>query len=133
MVWVAPGVLSTTELERNQGLTSSSPVLAVLRLSVFGPDSKVLVALAVASRGVGENAARRLQVVVRSNQAGTRWTSEFSSFHTAMQCCGSSAQGHWCSGQLHGPHRPPHLECSLMFALALLAASDLASLVGVCL
>ena len=77
-------------------MMTSSPVFAVLRLGIFGPDSQVLVALAVASQGVGENAAWRLQVVVRSGQAGTRWASEFSSFHIAVQCCGSSAQGHWC-------------------------------------
>lgn len=82
---VVPGVLSTMDGEYQEP-TGSSPVLAVLGLSVFRPDSKVLIALAVASRGVGENAAWRLQALVRrgGGQTGTRWACEFLSSHVTV-------------------------------------------------
>lgn len=51
---------------RHQELIGSGPVLAVLWLNILGSSFKVLIALAAVSQGVGENAARRLQVVVGS-------------------------------------------------------------------
>lgn len=54
-------------VEREEELRSSSPVLAVLRLSVFGPDSKVLIALAVASPAVVRTQVGP-QVVVRREE-----------------------------------------------------------------
>lgn len=131
MVLVAPGVLSVW-MVRNQGPTRSSPVLAGLRLSVFGPDSKVLIALAVASQGAGENAGG-------GKKGGDQAVPDGQvSSHLSSSLCGAVDRPlkalvfqHWCfRSAAWPPVAPLNLECTLTFALALLAASEHASLVS---
>lgn len=117
-------------MERNRGLMSSRPIIAVLRLRVF---FKVLTARSVASQGVGENAAWRLQVVVVRREATRLVPDGQASSRLSTSLWGAvdvlpKHTGVW--GELHGHQWPPNLGCGLISALAPLAASDHASLVG---
>lgn len=118
---MVPGVLSTMDGE-DQEPTSSSPVIAVLRPSVFRPDSKVLIALAV-----GENAAWRLQVVVRREVTRLVPGGQVSSRLPTSLC---SAVGHLLKGRHMATSGPFNPRCGSIFARSLLAASDHASRLG---
>lgn len=120
---MVPGVLSTMDGEYQEP-TGSSPVLAVLGLSVFRPDSKVLIALAMASRGVGENAAWRLQAVVRREVARLVPGGHVSSCLPTSLC---SAVGHLHKGRHMATGGPLNPGCGSIFARSLLGASDIAS------
>lgn len=123
---MVPGVLSTMDGE-NQEPTSSSPVIAVLRANIFRLDSKVLIALAVASRGVGENAAWRLQVVVRREVTRLVPGGQVSSRLPTSLC---SALGHLLKGRHTATSGPLNPGCGSIFARSLLTASDHASRLG---